>query len=129
MTVFWKLERGVSCTSRMSEASVCNVVWRYVSVGLLSIPGCPGSRVGTAVCSLCGIRGAVAMIVVSSIAFNVPRFFQFQTFEVVDNNITHHLSVFSRFSHSEESVYSANLSVCLFLHLLFAHLFIIRPRR
>jgi len=67
-------------------------VWRYVSVGLLSIPGCPGSRIGTAVCSLYGIRAAVATVVATSVAFNVPRFFQFQPIDVVyDDNITRHL--------------------------------------
>lgn len=69
-------------------------VWRYVSVGLLSIPGCPGSGVGTAVCSLYGIRAAVATVVLSSLAFNIPRFFQFQAVDVVDaDNVTLHGSV------------------------------------
>ena len=67
---------------------------RFVSVGLLSTPGCPGSRIGSATCSLCGIRVSVVAIIVISVAFNVPRFFQFQTLDVVDShNVTHHMQV------------------------------------
>ena len=78
--------------------------WRYVSVGLLSTPGCPGSRVGSAVCSLYGIRASVATIVLLSVAFNVPRFFQFDTVDVVlADNFTHHMQVFARFCNNDDS--------------------------
>jgi len=72
--------------------------WRYVSVGLLSTPGCPGGRLGAAACSLCGIRAAVAAIVALSVAFNVPRFFQFQAIDVQLDNVTHHTQVFVFFT-------------------------------
>jgi len=83
--------------SQMTTAWLTALIasWRYVSVGLLSTPGCPGSRAGTAACSLYGIRASVATIVVLSVAFNVPRFFQFHAVDVVDaNNITRHRQVF-----------------------------------
>jgi len=72
--------------------------WRYVTVGLLSTPGCPGNRVGAAVCSLYGIRALVATIVILSVAFNVPRFFQFFPLDIVDaDNVTRHMQVFFSF--------------------------------
>ena len=86
--------------SQMTTAWLTALIasWRYVSVGLLSTPGCPGSRAGDAVCSLYGIRAIVATIVVLSIAFNVPRFFQFYAVDEVDaDNITRHVYVFFRF--------------------------------
>ena len=85
--------------SQMTTAWLTALIasWRYVSVGLLSTPGCPGSRAGALACSLCGIRAAVTTIVVLSVAFNVPRFFQFHAVNDVDaDNITHHMQVFFR---------------------------------
>jgi len=65
--------------------------WRYVSVGVLSTPGCHGSGIGASACSLYGIRAAVATIVALSVVFNVPRFFQFQPVDVIyPDNVTHH---------------------------------------
>ena len=83
--------------SQMTTAWLTALIatWRYVTVGLLSTPDCPGSRIGVTVCSLCGIRTVVAMIAVLSVAFNIPRFFQFHAVDVVDaDNITHHMQVF-----------------------------------
>jgi len=83
--------------SQMTTAWLTALIatWRYVTVGLLYTPDFPGSRVGVAACSLCGIRVVVAMVAVLSVAFNIPRFFQFHAVDVVDSdNITRHMQVF-----------------------------------
>jgi len=80
--------------SQMTTAWLTALIasWRYVTVGLLSNPDCPGSSFGTAACSLFGIRAVVATIVVLSVAFNIPRFFQFHADDIVDaDNITRYM--------------------------------------
>jgi len=82
--------------SQMTTAWLTALIasWRYVSVGLLSTQSSPGNRVGTAICSLYGIRALVATIVVLSIAFNAPRFFQFRSVSALDaRNVTRYMQV------------------------------------
>jgi len=83
--------------SQMTTAWLTALIasWRYVSVGLLTTQSSPGNRIGTAICSLYGIRALVATIVVLSVAFNAPRFFQFRAVSHIDsNNVTRYMQVF-----------------------------------
>ena len=110
--------------SQMTTAWLTALIacWRYVTVGLLSSPDCHASRVGVAVCSLFGVRVLVATIVVLSVAFNVPRFFQFHAVDVVyPDNTTHYLQVFFRFCDNR------NLLSVLF-HFRCVHIFLLSIR-
>jgi len=94
--------------SQMTTAWLTALIasWRYVTVGLLSTLNCPGNRVGIAACSLYGIRIAVATIVVLSVAFNVPRFLQFNAVDMVGaDNLTHYRQEFFRFSFCDNGAF------------------------